>query len=154
MSNSTGILQGVRVLDLGRIIAGPFCGQILGDLGAEVIKVEHPDGDDTRHWKPPAVGGEAAYFFAMNRNKSSICLDLSKPEGLQILKDLAAQSDVLIENFRPGVTKRLGIDYAALSGGDGPREFADPLWWRGRGLPDRALGDDLDPRRLDGAATD
>jgi len=115
MSNSTGILNGIRVLDLGRIIAGPFCGQILGDLGAEVIKVEHPDGDDTRHWKPPTVGGEAAYFFAMNRNKSSICLDLSKPEGLQILKDLVAQSDVVIENFRPGVTKRLGIDYDALS---------------------------------------
>ncbi len=115
MSNSTGILNGIRVLDLGRIIAGPFCGQILGDLGAEVIKVEHPDGDDTRHWKPPAVGGEAAYFFAMNRNKSSICLDLAKPEGLQILKDLVAQSDVVIENFRPGVTKRLGIDYEALS---------------------------------------
>ena len=116
MTENTGILNGTRILDLGRVLAGPFCAQILGDMGAEIIKVERPDGgDDTRAWKPPTVGGEAAYFFSVNRNKKSVTLDLSSPEGQKLLFDLAKESDVLVENFRPGVTKRLGIDYDAVS---------------------------------------
>jgi len=111
-----GILQGIRVLDLGRVLAGPFCAQILGDLGAEVIKVERVDGgDDTRAWKPPEVGGEAAYYFSVNRNKKSLALDLARPEGRDIVMSLARQCDVLVENFRPGVTARLGIDYESMS---------------------------------------
>lgn len=111
-----GILQGIRVLDLGRVLAGPFCAQILGDLGAEIIKVERIDGgDDTRAWKPPEVGGEAAYYFSVNRNKKSLALDLARPEGRDVLISLARRSDVLVENFRPGVTERLGIDYKTIS---------------------------------------
>ena len=111
-----GILHGVRVLDLGRVLAGPFCAQILGDLGAEIIKVERLDGgDDTRAWKPPEAGGEAAYYFSVNRNKKSLALDMAKPEGRDILISLSRQCDVLVENFRPGVTERLGIDYETIS---------------------------------------
>jgi len=109
-------LAQTRVLDLGRVIAGPFCGQILGDMGAEVIKVEHPEaGDDTRAWMPATADSVSAYFSAVNRNKESIGIDLSAPEGREILHELAKASDILIENFRPGVTKRLGIDYETLS---------------------------------------
>jgi crotonobetainyl-CoA:carnitine CoA-transferase CaiB-like acyl-CoA transferase len=109
-------LSKVRVLDLGRVLAGPYCGQILGDMGAEVIKVEHPErGDDTRAWKPPAIGDDAAYFVAVNRNKRSIGIDLASDEGRELLLELAKNSDVLVENFRPGVTKRLGIDYAEVA---------------------------------------
>jgi len=109
-------LSKVRVLDLGRVLAGPYCGQILGDMGAEVIKVEHPvRGDDTRAWRPPEVGGDAAYFMAVNRNKKSIGIDLASDEGRKLLLELAKNSDVLVENFRPGVTKRLGIDYAEVA---------------------------------------
>ena len=109
-------LSKVRVLDLGRVLAGPYCGQILGDMGAEVIKVEHPErGDDTRAWKPPAIGDDAAYFCAGNRNKRSIGIDLATNEGRKLLLELAKNSDVFIENFRPGVTKRLGIDYAEVA---------------------------------------
>ncbi|PPR60409.1 MAG: Acetyl-CoA:oxalate CoA-transferase [Alphaproteobacteria bacterium MarineAlpha4_Bin2] len=109
-------LSKVRVLDLGRVLAGPYCGQILGDMGAEVIKVEHPErGDDTRAWKPPAIGDDAAYFCAVNRNKRSIGIDLATNEGRKLLLELAKNSDVFIENFRPGVTKRLGIDYAEVA---------------------------------------
>jgi crotonobetainyl-CoA:carnitine CoA-transferase CaiB-like acyl-CoA transferase len=109
-------LSKVRVLDLGRVLAGPYCGQILGDMGAEVIKVEHPErGDDTRAWKPPAIGDDAAYFCAVNRNKRSIGIDLASDEGRELLLELAKNSDVLVENFRPGVTKRLGIDYAEVA---------------------------------------
>ena len=109
-------LSKVRVLDLGRVLAGPYCGQILGDMGAEVIKVEHPvRGDDTRAWKPPTVGDDAAYFCAVNRNKRSIGIDLASDGGRNLLLELAKNSDVLVENFRPGVTKRLGIDYAEVA---------------------------------------
>ena len=109
-------LSKVRVLDLGRVLAGPYCGQILGDMGAEVIKVEHPErGDDTRAWKPPAIGDDAAYFCAVNRNKRSIGIDLASDEGRKLLLELAKNSDILVENFRPGVTKRLGIDYAEVA---------------------------------------
>ncbi len=115
MSRATRPLTGVRVLDLTRVLAGPFCSQILGDMGAEVIKIEEPGkGDDTRRW-PPFVGGEATYFMAVNRNKRSVTLNLKAPQGLAILKRLTGRSDVLIENFRPGTMERLGLGYRALA---------------------------------------
>ncbi|MCB1742314.1 MAG: CoA transferase [Gammaproteobacteria bacterium] len=109
-------LSGVRVLDLGRVLAAPFCGMILADLGAEVIKIEHAErGDDTRAWKPPEAGGESAYYLSINRNKRSVGLDLSTEAGRRVVHELVARSDVVLENFRPGVTTRLGVDYATLS---------------------------------------
>ena len=107
-------LAGVRVLDLTRVLAGPLCSMMLGDMGAEVIKVEEPGkGDDTRTW-PPFHGGEATYFLSVNRNKKSLTLNLKAPEGQRILKCLIARSDVLLENFRPGTMERLGFGYEAL----------------------------------------
>ena len=134
-NRSKGALDGVRVLDLTRVLAGPYCTMFLGDLGAEVVKVEQPGvGDDTRGWGPPFAGGESTYFLCVNRNKKSITLDLKSTEGIQLLKKLAACTDVLIENFRPGNMERLGLGeevlravnprliYASLSGfgADGP----------------------------------
>jgi len=108
-------LKGYRVLDLSRILAGPYCTMILGDQGAEVIKVERPGtGDDTRTWGPPFSGGESAYYLCCNRNKKSIVIDLKKSEGLELVRELAQISDVMIENFTPGLTKRMGIDYETL----------------------------------------
>jgi formyl-CoA transferase len=108
-------LGGIRVLDLSRILAGPYCTMILGDLGAEVIKVERPDtGDDTRTWGPPFAGGESAYYVCCNRNKKSITIDLKNPSGAELVKDLAKASDVLVENFTPGLMKRFGLDYETL----------------------------------------
>lgn len=108
-------LTGYRVLDLSRILAGPFCTMILGDQGAEVIKVERPGtGDDTRTWGPPFAGGESAYYLCCNRNKKSIVIDLKVPAGLDLVRELAAISDVVVENFTPGLTRRLGIDYETL----------------------------------------
>ncbi len=115
-------LAGVRVLELARILAGPWAGQLLADLGAEVIKVERPvEGDDTRHWGPPflkdAQGGslDAAYFHACNRGKRSIAIDIASPEGQAEVRRLAAQSDVVIENFKVGALARYGLDHAGLS---------------------------------------
>jgi crotonobetainyl-CoA:carnitine CoA-transferase CaiB-like acyl-CoA transferase len=103
-------LSGCRVLDLSRVLAGPLATQILGDLGADVIKIERPgEGDDTRHWGPPFVGGDAAYYLSLNRNKRSVAVDLKSPEGAGAIRDLAARSDVLIENFRPGLMVELGL---------------------------------------------
>jgi crotonobetainyl-CoA:carnitine CoA-transferase CaiB-like acyl-CoA transferase len=114
VARATKPLSGVRVLDLTRVLAGPFCSMILGDMGAEVIKIEEPGkGDDTRRW-PPFVAGEATYFMAVNRNKQSVTLNLKVPAGLALLKRLAAKSDVLIENFRPGTMARLGLGYPVL----------------------------------------
>jgi crotonobetainyl-CoA:carnitine CoA-transferase CaiB-like acyl-CoA transferase len=112
-------LEGVKVLDLSRVLAGPYATMVLGDLGADVIKVEHPErGDDTRHWGPPFAGeGEAresAYFLAVNRNKRSIGVDLKAPEGLERIKKLAAGADVVIENWRRGALEKLGLGYEAL----------------------------------------
>ena len=110
-------LEGVRVLDLSRILSGPYCTMLLGDLGADVIKVERPgSGDDTRQWGPPFVAGESAYFLSVNRNKRSVAVDLSRPEGLEVVHRLARVSDVVVENFRPGVADRLGVGYRTLSG--------------------------------------
>jgi crotonobetainyl-CoA:carnitine CoA-transferase CaiB-like acyl-CoA transferase len=111
-----GALSGLRVLDLTRILSGPFATMTLADLGADVVKVEDPArGDDTRQWGPPFQGEEAAYFLSVNRNKRSIALNLKAPEGRRIATRLAAGADVLVENFRPGTAARLGLGYPQLS---------------------------------------
>ena len=117
-----GPLQGFRVLDLSRILAGPWASQMLADLGAEVIKVERPgSGDDTRGWGPPympdqsgAATSEAAYFHGANRGKQSVCIDMSLPDGQSLIADLVSHCDVLIENFKLGGLKKYGLDYASL----------------------------------------
>ena len=107
-------LQGIRVLDLSRVLAGPYCTMVLGDLGADVIKVEPPEGDETRGWGPPFAEGESAYYLCVNRNKRGMVINLKTDEGKKILRDLALQSDVLVENFRPGTLERFGLDFATL----------------------------------------
>ena len=103
-------LSGCRILDLSRVLAGPLATQILGDLGADVIKIERPEqGDDTRHWGPPFVGEDAAYFLSLNKNKRSVAVDLKSAEGTDAIRRLAAGSDVVIENFRPGLMAELGL---------------------------------------------
>ncbi len=105
-------LSGVRVLDLSRVLAGPYCSMMLGDLGADVIKVERPGvGDETREWGPPEAGGEAAYYLCVNRNKRSITIDLKQPEGQEIVKKLAERSDILLENYKVGTLQRFGLGY-------------------------------------------
>lgn len=108
-------LSGVRVLDLTRALAGPYCTLMLGDYGADVIKIELPGrGDDTRHWGPPYIDGESAYFLSINRNKRSLTLNLKDPAGREVFMRLARNADVVVENFTPGVVNRLGIDYEAV----------------------------------------
>jgi len=108
-------LAGVRVLDLSRVLAGPWCAMVLGDLGAEVIKVEHPErGDDTRDWGMRIGSTETAYFNSVNRNKRSVCLDLKTPEGQAIARDLIRKSDVVIQNFKFGDIEKLGLGYDAM----------------------------------------
>ncbi len=115
MPRADAPLKGIRVLDLTRVLAGPYCAMLLGDMGAEVIKVEEPGkGDDTRGW-PPFAGGESTYFMSVNRNKKSITLNLKAPEGRDILKKLAKKSDVLLENFRSGTMEKLGLGYGTLA---------------------------------------
>ncbi len=109
-------LQGTRVLDFSRVLAGPLCTMLLGDLGAEVVKVEQPGaGDDTRHWGPPFVAGDAAYFLSLNRNKRSVALDLATLEGRSAALALAREADVVVENFRPGLMHAFGLDYETLA---------------------------------------
>jgi crotonobetainyl-CoA:carnitine CoA-transferase CaiB-like acyl-CoA transferase len=106
----------VRVLDLSRVLAGPYCTMLLSDLGADVVKVERPcGGDETRSWGPPFAGGEAAYFLAVNRGKRSVAVDISRPEGREIVLRLARWADVVVENFRAGTSERLGLGYEELS---------------------------------------
>ncbi|QDL92463.1 CoA transferase [Paroceanicella profunda] len=109
-------LEGLKVVELARILAGPWIGQTLADLGADVIKVESPDGDDTRKWGPPFVGDTdtAAYFHACNRGKTSVTVDFSTPEGQAEVRRLVADADVLVENFKVGGLKKYGLDYASL----------------------------------------
>lgn len=108
-------LSGIRVLDLSRVVSGPFCSMQLGDLGADVIKIEEPEhGDDSRAFGPPFQGDQSAYFLSVNRNKRSCAINLKSPEGRALIDRLAAQSDVLIENFRPGTMKRLGLSHERL----------------------------------------
>ncbi len=128
----TGPLGGVRVLDLSRVLAGPYCCMVLADLGADVLKVERPGlGDDTRHWGPPFHGDDAAYFFAVNRDRRSLALDLTTPTGLAVVATLAEHADVVVENFLPYHLQKLGLDrlrdrgssvWVSVrgAGGDGP----------------------------------
>lgn len=117
---NTGALAGVRVLDLSRVLAGPYCTMLLGDYGADVIKVEEPSsGDGTRSWGPPWVGDQSAYYLAANRNKRSLTVNLKAAEGVTIVRRLAAISDVVIENFKPGTAARMGLGYEALAADNG-----------------------------------
>ncbi|NKB58799.1 MAG: CoA transferase [Alphaproteobacteria bacterium] len=114
MSEATrapGALAGKRVIDLTRVLGGPYCTQILGDHGAEIIKIEPPQGDEVRDWGPPFHEGDASYFIGLNRNKRSLGLDLSKPEGRDVLMRLLENADALIENYKPGTMERWGIGY-------------------------------------------
>ncbi len=114
-SRATGALSDLRVLELGTLIAGPFCGQLLGDMGAEVIKIEAPNqGDPMRHWGPQQRGRPSVWWPVIGRNKKSITLDLRQPQGQSIFKDLASNSDVIIENFRPGTLEKWGCGYESL----------------------------------------
>ncbi|MFF0267483.1 CaiB/BaiF CoA transferase family protein [Kribbella sp. NPDC004536] len=135
----TGPLSGLLVADFSRILAGPYATMLLADLGADVIKVEAPAGDDTRSWQPPVRDGSSTYYLAVNRNKRSIALDLKDPADLAAAQELARRADVLVENFRPGGLARFGLDYetvaegnpaviyASISGfGSGPRGAALP----------------------------
>lgn len=116
-----GALAGIRVLDISRILGGPYCGQILGDHGADVLKVEPPQGDDTRTWGPPFVKDangndtdQASYFTACNRNKRSVTVDMATPDGQALLKQMAAQADIVVENFKTGGLRQYGLDHESL----------------------------------------
>jgi formyl-CoA transferase len=108
-------LNGIRVLDLSRVLAGPYCTMVLGDLGADVIKVESPEGDETRGWGPPFAQGESAYYLCVNRNKRSIVVDFKTGEGRRVIHELIKRSDVLVENFRPGTLARFTLDFESVS---------------------------------------
>lgn len=110
-----GPLDGLLIADFSRVLAGPYCSMLLGDLGATVIKVESPTGDDTRTWAPPIRDGVATYYLAINRNKRSVTLDFKDAEDLRLAQELATRADVLIENFKPGGLKRFGLDYETTS---------------------------------------
>jgi crotonobetainyl-CoA:carnitine CoA-transferase CaiB-like acyl-CoA transferase len=113
-----GPLAGLLVADFSRILAGPYCTMLLGDLGADVIKVESPDGDDTRRWVPPTRDGIATYYLAINRNKRSIVLDLRDPDDLAAAQELARRADVFVQNFKPGGLARFGLDYESVRAGN------------------------------------
>jgi crotonobetainyl-CoA:carnitine CoA-transferase CaiB-like acyl-CoA transferase len=115
----SGPLTGIKIIDLSRVLAGPYCTMILGDMGAEVIKIENVDsGDETRGWGPPFLEGESAYYLCANRNKQGITLNLKTPQGLDILKKLVATSDIVVQNFKPGTLDRLGYGYEEMKKGN------------------------------------
>ena len=113
-------LTGLRVLELANLMAGPFCGLVLADLGADVVKIENPQGGDFSRATPPSVRGVSAGFLALNRNKRSLALDLKAPAGREVFLRLARRADVVLENFRPGTVRDLGIDYQTLRAGQSP----------------------------------
>ncbi len=116
MSSPSGPLAGITIVDLTRVLSGPFGTMLLADMGARVIKIEQPGkGDDTRAWGPPFVGSESSYFLSINRNKESVTLDFKRPEGRRILDTLISRADVVTENFRPGTLKKLGLAYEDLA---------------------------------------
>ena len=165
-------LDGLKVIDLTRVLAGPFCTMLLGDMGADVVKVEEPgSGDDTRAWAPFIAEGWSSYFLGVNRNKRSLSLNLKSPDGPEVVRRLAASADVLVENFRPGTLDRLGLGFAQLSainprlifasvtgyGHTGPRrELAgyDPVLQAEAGLMDITGPADGPPSRVGVAMTD
>ena len=134
-----GALHGIKVLDLSRVLAGPSCTQILADLGAEVIKVERPHiGDETRHWAPPVFSDDtSAYYATINRNKKSLTVDITTPAGQTIIKQLIADSDIVVENFKVGGLKKYGLDYDSLKQ-DNPRLIYASLTGFGQTGPDAA----------------
>jgi crotonobetainyl-CoA:carnitine CoA-transferase CaiB-like acyl-CoA transferase len=165
-------LDAITVVDLTRVLAGPFCTMLLGDMGADVIKVEEPEnGDDTRGWAPFIRDGWSSYFLGVNRNKRSLALNLKSPDGPDVLRRLVARADVLVENFRPGTLDRLGVGYEALSainprlifasvsgyGQTGPRRDLagyDPVLQAEAGLMDMTGPADGPPSRVGVAMTD
>jgi crotonobetainyl-CoA:carnitine CoA-transferase CaiB-like acyl-CoA transferase len=109
-------LDGITVLDLTRVLSGPYCTMLLADMGARVLKIEHPrKGDDTRAWGPPFLEGESAYFLSINRNKESVTVDFKQPQGLALIERLLDHVDVVVENFRPGTLAKVGLDYSSLA---------------------------------------
>lgn len=106
------ILEGITIADFSRVLAGPYCPRWLADLGATVFKIESPQGDDTRHWKPPTFNDTSTYYLSVNRNKQSILLDLNNPDDLKHAHRIVEQSDVLIENFKPGGLKKFGLHHS------------------------------------------
>src|SRR5690554_3138054 len=108
------MLEGIKVLDLSRVLAGPYCTQMLGDLGADVWKIESPAGDETRHWGPPFLGGESTYYLSVNRNKRSVAVNLKNEAGAALVRGLAERADVLVENFKTGDLERYGLSYGQL----------------------------------------
>ena len=163
---SQGVLAGLTVIDLTQNVAGPFCSQILGDLGATVIKVERPgSGDDTRAWTPPAVGRHSPTFLALNRNKSSICIDIDTAEGCRLIKELAASADIFVHSMKPGSAERRGLGaddlrkrnprliYSAISafGSTGPLSSLpgyDPLMQAFTGVMSTTGNEGEDPVRV------
>lgn len=110
-------LEGIKVLDLSRVLAGPWATMTLGDLGAEVWKIEQPgSGDDTRAWAPPSIEGVSTYYLGANRNKKSLAVDIGKPEGRALIVELAKQADIVVENFRPASLRKLSLTYDDLTG--------------------------------------
>jgi formyl-CoA transferase/CoA:oxalate CoA-transferase len=156
MMLQTGPLSGVRVLDFTRVLAGPFATMLLADLGADVVKIERPDGgDDTRQFGPPFLSGESTYFLSINRGKRSITVDLKSEHGQAVIRALAHQSDVLVENFRPGVLNRLGFGYEALKELNPRLIYASISGFGHDGLPEysQAPGYDLMIQALSGVAS-
>ncbi len=111
----TGPLSGLLVADFGRVLAGPYCTMLLADMGATVVKIESPDGDETRDWKPPVRNGESTYYLSINRNKGSIALDLQDPDDREIARDIARRADIVVENFKPNGLNRFGLDYESVA---------------------------------------
>jgi len=124
MTEPAGPLSGLLVADFSRVLAGPYATMLLADLGAEVIKVEGPGGDDTRTWVPPTREGTSTYYLSINRNKRSIALDLKDPDDLAVARDIARRADILIENFRPGGLAKYGLDYDSVAGDNGAIVYA------------------------------
>jgi len=143
-------LEGIRVVDFSRVLAGPLCTMILGDLGADVVKVERPgSGDDTRAWGPPFLADDAAYFLSLNRNKRSIAIDLQTDDGRGLARALALRADVVIENFRPGLMTRFGLDHDELAI-DNPRLVSCSLTAFGEGESESRPGYDIIVQALSG----
>src|SRR6476660_3335138 len=115
LTSRTGPLAGLLVADFSRILAGPYSSMLLADLGAEVVKVESPAGDDTRTWQPPVRDGVATYYLGLNRNKRSVALDLKDPGDVALAQELASRADIMLENFRPGGLARFGLDYDTVA---------------------------------------
>ena len=131
-ATGTGPLTGLVVADFSRVLAGPYCTMLLADMGATVIKVEGPAGDDTRAWMPPVRDGESTYYLSINRNKRSIALDFNDPDDLQVAQEIARRADVLVENFKPGGLTKYGLDYPAVTsrsypGSDAPPAVPNPV---------------------------